>query len=259
MNNITLARNAYDIATKYKTLYVTGGQGQRLTDVNKTMFIDRYASNKNNRYDAIMQASPDTWAFDCNGLIKAIINGWTGDTTKPRGGAVYDKVIPDITCEDMIAGCSDVSKDFNKVEIGELLYMSGHVGVCVSASPLLAVEATAKWDADVQVTSVNCSVAGYYRRDWSKHGKMTGYIEYDEPYIMVKAKDLKRGTNSSYVKTIQTLLQPYGAGDIDGRYGPATEAAVKAFQAGHRDLDGKALEVDGKVGPLTWGSILRGD
>lgn len=259
MNNITLANIAYTIATKYKTLYVTGGQGQRLTEDNKRMFLERYANNRERRSEAIMSASADTWAFDCNGLIKAIINGWTGDPSKPRGGAVYDKVIKDITCEAMIAECADVSTDFNKVDIGELLYMAGHVGLCVSVSPLLAVEATAKWVGKVQVTSINCYVKGYERRDWQKHGKMSKYIEYHEPYIMVKTIDLKRGSRGSYVKTIQTLLQTYGAGEIDGRYGPATETAVKAFQATHKDLDGVALEIDGKTGPLTWASILRGD
>ena len=42
------------------------------------------------------------------------------------------------------------------------------------------------------------------------------------------------------------MLGPPG---IDGKFGPRTETAVKAFQ---RD---KGLQVDGIVGPITWGAI----
>ena len=44
------------------------------------------------------------------------------------------------------------------------------------------------------------------------------------------------------------LLGPPG---IDGKFGPRPESAVKAFQ---RD---NALQVDGIVGPITWGAICK--
>ena len=44
------------------------------------------------------------------------------------------------------------------------------------------------------------------------------------------------------------MLGPPG---IDGKFGPRTESAVKAFQ---RD---NALQVDGIVGPITWGAICK--
>lgn len=49
----------------------------------------------------------------------------------------------------------------------------------------------------------------------------------------------------------QCLLQHAGfpSGRIDGRFGPDTEIAVKRFQ------DKKKLDVDGLVGPQTWGAL----
>ncbi|NLH00732.1 MAG: peptidoglycan-binding protein, partial [Clostridiales bacterium] len=41
----------------------------------------------------------------------------------------------------------------------------------------------------------------------------------------------------------------YDPGEIDGVYGPMTEAAVRKFQKEH------GLEVDGIVGPLTWTAL----
>lgn len=58
-----------------------------------------------------------------------------------------------------------------------------------------------------------------------------------------------------FVHRCQALLT-YVAGDdahgVDGIFGPHTEGAVKAFQAGH------GLTVDGIVGPHTWGMLVAG-
>lgn len=64
-------------------------------------------------------------------------------------------------------------------------------------------------------------------------------------------------TESTTTRVVQTLLgQVYGCyvgpPGADGKFGPLTETAVKAFQAGHD------LEVDGIVGPLTWQKLVDG-
>ena len=63
---------------------------------------------------------------------------------------------------------------------------------------------------------------------------------------------LRRGEHGSAVSTLQCLLRGKGASlAIDGAFGPATEAAVLAFQRN------TGLAVDGIVGPRTW-AALRG-
>lgn len=62
-----------------------------------------------------------------------------------------------------------------------------------------------------------------------------------------EAASLKRGATGQQVSQVQTILKNQGFynGAIDGKFGSATEAAVKAFQ---RD---RGLTPDGKVGTLT--------
>ncbi len=63
---------------------------------------------------------------------------------------------------------------------------------------------------------------------------------------------LKRGSTGSEVRELQTLLNNNGANlSVDGKFGPKTYAAVKAYQKSN------GLSVDGIVGNNTWGS-LRG-
>ncbi|XVV17239.1 peptidoglycan-binding domain-containing protein [Actinoplanes sp. CA-131856] len=59
---------------------------------------------------------------------------------------------------------------------------------------------------------------------------------------------LKRGSRGPAVKTLQTRLNERGTPrlGVDGDFGPATEARVKAFQRSAR------ISVDGVVGPVTW-------
>lgn len=65
---------------------------------------------------------------------------------------------------------------------------------------------------------------------------------------------LRRGATGAFVTLAQTMLtqKGYDCGTIDGDYGTATIAAVKAFQRDHTDSDGNPLAVDGVVGQKTW-------
>ncbi|WP_227496909.1 peptidoglycan-binding domain-containing protein [Planctomonas psychrotolerans] len=66
---------------------------------------------------------------------------------------------------------------------------------------------------------------------------------------------LRQGSNSVWppvtVRSLQYLLNAHGARlTVDGIFGPATDAATRAFQRS------KGLAVDGVVGPATWSSAI---
>ena len=175
-----LAACCKNVAQNFKTLYVMGCFGAPMTDANKERYCNNHSYNKKAaRTRMIQAASADTFGFDCVCLIKGLLWGWDGDTSKIYGGAGYAvNGVPDIGADGMITKCRDVSTDFSKIEVGEAVWMKGHIGVYVGDG--LAVECTPKWDNKVQITACNRTVAGYHRRDWTKHGKLP-YVTYDAP------------------------------------------------------------------------------
>lgn len=60
------------------------------------------------------------------------------------------------------------------------------------------------------------------------------------------------GSSGPQVKAVQRLLTDleYTPGAVDGAFGSATQAAVRAFQ------QDKGLEADGIVGKATWTALL---
>lgn len=70
----------------------------------------------------------------------------------------------------------------------------------------------------------------------------------------VKPPVLKKGSKGGSVKALQILLIGYGyscgRAGVDGDFGSATDAAVRAYQKA------KELTVDGSCGPKTWASLL---
>jgi peptidoglycan hydrolase-like protein with peptidoglycan-binding domain len=62
---------------------------------------------------------------------------------------------------------------------------------------------------------------------------------------------LRNGAKGDHVKLAQARLQGHGfdPGPVDGIFGDKTERAVRAFQ------QARGLEVDGVIGPLTWGAL----
>jgi hypothetical protein len=175
-----LAKKMREVAEKYKTIYVLGCFGAPM----KTAYIDRYlkAQSYNKGREKLIRKVENKgyFGFDCVCLIKAILWGWRGDQSKAYGGAAYaSNGVPDIDTESMIARCKSVSKKFDNVEIGELLWKKGHVGIYIGEG--LAVECTPAWENKVQITAVGNigSVKGYKKRSWTSHGKLP-YVTYEE-------------------------------------------------------------------------------
>ena len=174
---VELANMCKKIATEYKTLYVMGCFGAPMTAKNKERYCTNHSYNKRPaRTRMIKNATSDTFGFDCVCLIKGVLWGWSGSKHRIYGGAAYaTNGVPDIGANTIIKKCNGISTDFSSVEIGELLWKAGHVGIYIDDG--LAVERTPDWHDCVQITACNCDKEGYNRRDWTKHGKLP-YVEY---------------------------------------------------------------------------------
>lgn len=206
MNNRELVNKCIDIAQNHKTLYVMGCFGAPLTKENKNRYCNNHSYNmKESRQNMINSASDDTFGFDCVNLIKSVLWGWNGDRSKPYGGAKYaSNGVPDIDADVMITKCKDVSTDFSQLEVGEAVWMPGHIGVYIGEG--LAVECTPTWENGVQTTACNCNKTGYNRRNWKKHGKL--------PYITY-AKEAKKEITSANDIIWELMNGKYGVEILD--------------------------------------------
>lgn len=260
-----LASAAQAVATNHKTLYVLGCFGWPLTDSNKTRAINAQAFNrKAARKPKIQAASADTYGFDCVCLIKALLWGWEGDAGHVYGGAAYgSNNVPDKNADQMIDLCSDVSTDFSNIQVGEAVWIKGHIGLYIGDG--LAVECTYRWNDGVQITAVHNigTKSGYNGRKWTKHGKLP-WVNYEEEtktttetkkgdYTM-ELRNLKKGCKGEDVKALQILLigrgYSCGSAGADGDFGSGTYTAVTKYQKA------KGLTVDGIAGEKTMRSLM---
>ena len=193
-----LVAKCKEVAQNYKTLYVMGCFGAPMNASNKDRYTRNHSYNQQTvRTVMIKSATADTFGFDCCGLIKGVLWGWAGNTSKTYGGASYaSNGVPDISADQMITKCKDVSTDFSKIQIGELLWMSGHVGIYIGNGQ--AVECTPSWKNGVQITSVLNIKAGSGHK-WTKHGKLP-YVTYDsktetEPNTPKEEKPVSGGSD----------------------------------------------------------------
>ena len=179
-----LAVAAEAVAKKHKTLYVMGCFGAPMTESNKQRYINHHSYNQGaSRKAMINAATADTFGFDCICFIKALLWDWNANKHSIYGGAKYaSNGVPDIDADATIKVCKDVSDDFAKIEVGEVVWMKGHIGVYIGDG--LAVECTPKWKNGVQITAVTNigKKSGYNGRKWTSHGKLP-YVTYDVPKV----------------------------------------------------------------------------
>lgn len=207
MNNIELANAAKNVADNYKTLYVMGCFGAPMSASNKTRYCNNHSYNmKSARTKMIQAATADTFGFDCSGLIKGLLWGWSGSKTATYGGAKYaSNNFKDLSADAMIKACSEVSNNFNDIEIGEVVWKSGHIGIYIGNG--LVVEATPSWKNGVQITACNKAIKGYNRTNWSKHGKLpTVTYVAGAPAVKVECYPAYKGTSTS----LDTILKAIG-------------------------------------------------
>lgn len=226
MNNDEFCTKLKAIVQNYKTVYVNGGIGYRLTSDGK----NRASKNKKNLTvlgklkPSIKNADEHTWAFDCNNLIMSVIYGWNGEETKVYGGADYSNPTW-FTTEGLLATCSDISSNFNIIERGELVWIQGHVGCYIGNG--IVVECTPKWKDGVQFTNLGNLTQyknGNYRV-WSKHGKLP-FITYNQSIGSVVTPTKK--TNEEIAREV-----------IQGKWGNGLDRKNRLTKAGY---DYKAVQ-----------------
>lgn len=186
MKSSVLVSKVIDIAKNYKTLYVMGCFGAPLTGKNVTRYLSNNQYNmQSSRQKMIKNAAnqnPPVYGFDCVNLIKGVVWGWCGDPNKTYGGAGYKiNGCADYSANTLINACPGATTNFNNIVPGEVLWMSGHVGVYIGDG--LCVECTPSFDNKVQITAVTniAKKPGYNSRKWTKHAKMP-FIDYsDQP------------------------------------------------------------------------------
>lgn len=222
-----LAATCKDIAKNYRTLYVMGCFGAPLLGANVSRYCNNDQYNAQEHRKAMIKAranqKPPYFGFDCSGLIKAILWGWSGDSSKVYGGAAYTSDgVPDLSADQIIKKCTDVSEDFSKIQIGEAVWMPGHIGVYVGDG--LAVECTPKWGNCVQITSCNVAKKGIHRRNWTKHGKI--------PYVEYSVETVENPSGSEQSSTSSTVDQ-IAREVIAGKWGNGHERREKLTAAGY--------------------------
>lgn len=232
MTNIELANKLKNIAKNYKTLYVMGCFGAPMTATNKKRYTQNHSYNKQAARTAMINAaSADTFGFDCVCLIKGVLWGWSGDKNAIYGGATYaSNGVPDIGADSMITVCKNVSTDFSRIEVGEAVWMEGHIGVYVGDG--LAVECTPRWDNKVQITACNRNISGYNRRNWTKHGKLP-YVTYTQQ------------TTPPADKTVKGIDVSKWQGDIDWNKVKADGVKFAMIRLGYGSADGNSCGLDG--------------
>lgn len=215
------AKKAKDIANNYKTLYVLGCFGAPMTESAKKRYTSNNAYNKS-RANIINVASSDTFGFDCVCLLKGIFWDWNGNKDKIYGGAKYESNgVPDVGANTMFDKyCTDRSSDFKNIEVGEFVWMEGHIGVYIGNG--LAVECTPIWKNKVQITAVGNigKKSGYNTRTWKKHGKSI-YLDYTKK---TEKKPESKPTSTPIKVGDTVIVNGYGTASSSG-----TGAKTKVF------------------------------
>ena len=218
---------AKDIANNYKTLYVMGCFGAPLNATNKKRYTSNHSYNKQaSRTKMINNASSDTFGFDCVCLIKGILWGWNGNKNHVYGGANYaSNGVADVDANAIIGSkyCDHVSTNFNNIVVGEIVWLSGHVGIYIGDGKV--VECTPAWKNKVQITNLSA-------RKWLKHGKLK-YVDYSST------------TSTTTKKSVETIAKEV----IDGKWGNGSERKTRLTQAGYN-----YSEVQSKVNQLLKGT-----
>lgn len=228
------------IANGCKTAYMLGPWGWPANDRMITRATTQGSNAKTNR-QWLPQANAIKgrgYLFDCVGLIKGILWGWTGDLSRTYGGAGYAcNGVPDYDAKQMINHCLEVSTDFRTIVPGEAVWMDGHIGVYVGDG--VVVESTPRWQGGVQRSTL-ANTAGAQKlpgtagsRTWTKHGKLP-WVDYAAADKPAPKPESEEDDEMTYYKTLK---------DVPDWYRPTIRKIMeRGALVGHSDPDPNSLE-----------------
>lgn len=196
MTNIEFVNILKDIESQFKTSYMLGCFGQPATEENINAAVNRKGLNNKRFLQGANEIKNNGFMFDCVCLAKAILWGWNGDLKSKYGGSKYNSNnVPDISANQLIKACIDVSTDFNNIELGEVVWMEGHVGFYIGDGQV--IECTPRWSVSPGVKKTyleNLGFQGSMSRFWTKHGKMP-YLQYLNEVEKIKNENVELPTN----------------------------------------------------------------
>lgn len=228
--------NPIDVAISIAESYLGYHEGAN----NKTIFGDTM--------HAIQPSNMDANAPWCDAFVDFVILktcehfGKGAETARMVLGGDFD----DYTYNS-VALYKKAGRWSNTAHRGDQIFFggSGHTGIvtAVNGGTVHTVEGNKGDEVRRGSYSVNSpSIIGYGRPRYELiDGKVTAE---DMPLI-------KKGSKGDAVKKLQEMLKAKGYKlNVDSDFGPATDAAVRAYQKDHD------LTVDGEVGEKTWGSLF---
>lgn len=222
-------------------------------------FMLDIAKDDSHGYDQINRWGPN---YDCSSLVISAYEQ-AGVPVKSVGGATYT---------------GNMLKAFKKcgfieVKIGDrkrgdvLLNVNHHTAMVVDFNTLVQAsineKGTITGGKSGDQTGREIATRSYYSYPWDY---CLRYPEGDEKEVKEEVKNepkkgdvevttvmIRNGSVGAAVKSLQILLngKMYSKLEVDGEFGPKTEAVVKIYQKS------KGLEVDGIVGKDTWTRLIN--
>lgn len=174
-------------AANSTTLYVMGGFGAPAGyGNNRNRYKNNNAYNRqDSRQKKINAATPDTYFFDCVGLVKGVLWDWNALPNRIYGGADYgSNGVPDYDAKQMcFSGCRDAGPITGALDPGEFLWFNGHCGIYLGDGK--TIECTPSWNDGVQIRDMD--------NRWTHHGHLN-YVEYGaKPQPTPTPEDYKPG------------------------------------------------------------------
>jgi|AGTN01.1.fsa_nt_gi Cell wall-associated hydrolases (invasion-associated proteins) len=225
------------------SIYVLGAQGQTGDEITEAWIKYREHNEAANYKRAIAlwkkqlgKGLTDLRAYDCSGLVVAHLMAEGFFKSDLNANGLYFTACEVIGKGELCGG----DLVFKKYATKNRMY---HVGVYMGDGTVVHAKGR-----DDGVVRENISKAG-----WNRFGRLKCLGDTAAEVFTRMLKNTGRPYMSGDdVRAVQQALVKagYSPGGVDGAYGPKTEAAVKAYQAGSR------LAADGIVGKATWAKLI---